>query len=172
MQMDPIGLAGGLNLYGFAGGDPVNFSDPFGLCTPAPECFLQAAADWGAKRGGALGKTVLNVAAAVNGITEATQINRIGRGIDNGDIVETGFAAAEFLPIGKVGRVDEVVDGVRALGARVKPHPTRTGQGVAIDFGDGTVIDVRVETHGGLHGNVQRFENGKEVSNTHVRPKQ
>jgi uncharacterized protein RhaS with RHS repeats len=30
-QLDPIGLAGGLNLYGFAGGDPVNFSDPFGL---------------------------------------------------------------------------------------------------------------------------------------------
>jgi hypothetical protein len=24
-------LRGGLNLYGFAGGDPVNFSDPFGL---------------------------------------------------------------------------------------------------------------------------------------------
>jgi RHS repeat-associated protein len=33
-QEDPIGLAGGLNLYGFAGGDPVNFSDPFGLCPP------------------------------------------------------------------------------------------------------------------------------------------
>jgi hypothetical protein len=25
-------LAGGLNLYGYAGGDPINFSDPFGLC--------------------------------------------------------------------------------------------------------------------------------------------
>lgn len=25
-------MAGGLNLYGFAAGDPVNFSDPFGLC--------------------------------------------------------------------------------------------------------------------------------------------
>lgn len=33
-QEDPIGLAGGLNLYGFANGDPVNFSDPFGLCPP------------------------------------------------------------------------------------------------------------------------------------------
>jgi RHS repeat-associated protein len=31
-QEDPLGLAGGMNLYGFAGGDPVNFSDPFGLC--------------------------------------------------------------------------------------------------------------------------------------------
>ncbi len=31
-QEDPLGLAGGLNLYAFAKGDPVNFSDPFGLC--------------------------------------------------------------------------------------------------------------------------------------------
>lgn len=34
-QEDPSGLAGGANLYGFAGADPVNRTDPFGLldCT-------------------------------------------------------------------------------------------------------------------------------------------
>jgi RHS repeat-associated protein len=34
-QEDPIGLAGGLNAYAFANGDPVNYSDPFGLCGEA-----------------------------------------------------------------------------------------------------------------------------------------
>ena len=31
-QQDPIGIAGGANVYGFANGDPVNYQDPFGLC--------------------------------------------------------------------------------------------------------------------------------------------
>jgi RHS repeat-associated protein len=34
-QEDPAGLTAGANLYAFAGGDPVNYSDPFGLC---PSC--------------------------------------------------------------------------------------------------------------------------------------
>jgi uncharacterized protein RhaS with RHS repeats len=36
-QQDPIGIAGGLNLYGYANGDPINFSDPFGLCVEEDE---------------------------------------------------------------------------------------------------------------------------------------
>jgi hypothetical protein len=35
-------LAGGLNLYGFAGGDPINFSDPFGLSKCPPSCGSEA----------------------------------------------------------------------------------------------------------------------------------
>ncbi|HEY2849474.1 MAG TPA: RHS repeat-associated core domain-containing protein, partial [Gemmatimonadaceae bacterium] len=31
-QEDPAGIGGGLNLYGYAGGDPANNTDPFGLC--------------------------------------------------------------------------------------------------------------------------------------------
>ena len=36
-QEDPVGLAGGLNAYGFAGGDPINYDDPFGLCPAESE---------------------------------------------------------------------------------------------------------------------------------------
>ena len=31
-QEDPVGLGGGMNLYGFVDGDAVNYSDPLGLC--------------------------------------------------------------------------------------------------------------------------------------------
>jgi len=32
LQEDPIGVAGGLNLYQFNGNNPVTYTDPFGLC--------------------------------------------------------------------------------------------------------------------------------------------
>ena len=35
-------MAGGVNQYGYVGGDPVNFSDPFGLCPDA--CVLETGA--------------------------------------------------------------------------------------------------------------------------------
>ncbi|HEX5727228.1 MAG TPA: RHS repeat-associated core domain-containing protein [Longimicrobiaceae bacterium] len=39
-QEDPVGLAGGLNQYGYAGGDPVGSSDPFGLNAASNPCVM------------------------------------------------------------------------------------------------------------------------------------
>jgi RHS repeat-associated protein len=44
-QTDPIGIAGGLNTYGFANGDPVSYDDPYGLCPKTLRLAPAAAAD-------------------------------------------------------------------------------------------------------------------------------
>jgi RHS repeat-associated protein len=67
-QEDPIGVAGGMNLYGFAAGDPVNAADPFGLnpCLTGPnafKCIREAAA--------AANQAALTLAATVAGAMSA-----------------------------------------------------------------------------------------------------
>jgi RHS repeat-associated protein len=58
-QEDPIGIAGGLNVYGYANGDPISYSDPYGLSAtcdpPRPWCVAKVLGGVGAVGGGAVG---------------------------------------------------------------------------------------------------------------------
>jgi RHS repeat-associated protein len=105
-QEDPIGIAGGLNVYGFAGGDPVNHSDPYGLtCVDwaqwaSGECLdeirrgLAAGIAAGAERARAIVRHVNHAAGtfAFLAVTEGT-----GEVVEAGAILEeAGFAQRTY----------------------------------------------------------------------------
>jgi len=114
-QLDPIGLAGGMNLYGFAGGDPVNFADPIGLlplkCCIQLRVVTDATSQYAQEQfdqmmGFALSTTPLGVVGAAERIGSsiaARVVQRLGRGkapeFLRGILSEKGFLSAvgEYL---------------------------------------------------------------------------
>jgi len=92
-QEDPLGLAGGLNVYGFAAGDPVNYSDPFGLCPECIELGAELAVDAVAKGGLATtGETAAGLALGDELMTtgEAGELVPGGQGVATGLLVVGG----------------------------------------------------------------------------------
>jgi hypothetical protein len=149
----------------------VNYSDPFGLCVPMPYCLIIPAIS-GAAKGAQAGKSFGPVAAGAAALlvgTFAVMNSLPVNPTDNGGVSGGVQRDATSTPR---PTSDDIVDAVSNLGGKVTPHPTKTGEGVVIDFGNGTVVDIRVENHPplGHHGNVQVWKDGDEVSNSHVTP--
>jgi hypothetical protein len=69
-QLDPIGLAGGMNSYGFAAGDPINFSAPFWL---RPDSLSTEEAEECQKKEAAEAKAEAEAAAALHARCMAAQ---------------------------------------------------------------------------------------------------
>lgn len=178
-----------MNLYGFAAGDPVNYSDPFGLCpiekdgvpcggTGAAIGAVVGFATGALLSAGCAGASGGLCALAAPGIVEATT----GLGTAIGGAIGTFFdlehSDEEHAAPPSPPTPGEVADAVGQSGAKVKPHPTRTGEGATIHWPDGSTTDIRVETHplkpGGppqLHGNVEnRDKNGRLIDNKHILP--
>ena len=122
-QEDPLGLAGGLNVYGFAAGDPVDFSDPFGLsCKVRGNC------------------TQMDVAPDDNSLVSDPSLGPIlGQGCP---AISDACNAAPLVPkSGKEALVRTgVVLGAAALGA---------GIGIALDAVGGAE-EVAATTHGAM----------------------
>jgi RHS repeat-associated protein len=128
-QTDPIGIAGGLNTYGFANGDPVTYSDPYGLraCEPptAPKCKALAtteSAGWGALAGGSLVAAGVGVCAFFSGgVCAAAGPAAIPAGAALGAttgalLEEAGVSLSDGVhSLGEAG-----IDRLRRLGARVR----------------------------------------------------
>jgi hypothetical protein len=136
-QTDPIGLAGGLNAYGFANGDPVNYSDPFGLCPiPASDCppgYFTAAlgtggAVVGAIAGGAAGALVsvptfgLTAPATVPGGVLAGSATGLATGAFVGSGLDLGISLSKTELGKKLGRAIRNIGKIIALGAGLRLH--------------------------------------------------
>ncbi len=113
-QEDPIGLAGGLNLYGFANGDPVTFSDPFGL-TPCgqkecpPSFWRQYILDWVAEQarmageffGGIIERISPYSPKAMTGVDLSDPTRKVGIAER---LVAQADATSRWLPVGLLRR--------------------------------------------------------------------
>jgi RHS repeat-associated protein len=157
-QPDPLGWAGGATPYGFADGDPLNRTDPFGLC---PMCVVGAI--WAAYE---VGSGLYDVYSAVRAVSDP----RLGTGEK---ITAVALATVGFLGpgggltagagnirrvlgegadlIGRPGRgraVREVSGGLAeaqtlferlAAGGQIAPHPSAAGGLIAELPGGGRV---------------------------------
>ena len=127
-QEDPIGLAGGMNPYGYAAGDPINGADPFGLATDSTK--KGAAVTDPRQAESTPASTVVSIARLGNvpGSTTGYFNNMKVEALDAGvDLFLAANAAGDVIVSGR-GRVRIHMDGV--------PDPILTRAAANLTTGD------------------------------------
>jgi RHS repeat-associated protein len=175
-QEDPGGLAGGLNLYGYAAGDPVNFSDPFGLdcrVVDTGEKCPKTKTNWG-NVVKTLGKhaLILGFALLTEGAGEFAEFAEASEALGAGETLEGGAAAASTAE-GEAAATSEAVEGAETREVvKTRPNPGRDGgtsRHIIEKEADGTTRSVthqvekngeilhQHQTHIGKYGSQRRF---------------
>jgi RHS repeat-associated protein len=144
-QQDPIGLAGGANSYGFAGGDPVNYRDPFGLC-PIEKDGVPCTVTMGLQ-GAVAGSVAGAVYGAVGGTLVAPGIGTVagagggavvlgGAGLLSGSVVGAARDISSIVQMSRLGdwlrELDKKTEGLTKgiiVGGMLAPGATTTGVG-------------------------------------------
>ncbi|MFG0312568.1 MAG: AHH domain-containing protein, partial [Phycisphaerales bacterium] len=128
-QQDPIGIAGGLNLYGFANGDPVNFSDPFGLCGIAGavgSVVLGAAIGVATGGGYSVGAALVDAGTGAGCVGVLSKAGKVGKIVGSSRLLRRGLLAA-----GEVAEHGDEAHHIVASGAR----GAAGARGILADFG-------------------------------------
>ena len=86
-----------MNTYGYASGDPVNYSDPLGLCPPIESCLALAGAGGGAITGvasGGFAGEAIAAGVAVGAATAAVVVGGFAAGYWIGTEINDAYRAA------------------------------------------------------------------------------
>lgn len=135
-QEDPVGFAGGINLYAYAGNDPVTYSDPFGLL----ECSRDNPDEC------SFGDVLRNVAAGMAAVTSPEGGRDSGPGFRTGQFLGLlGFA----VPVGVASRGATIADDALVVRGGTNTVDRIAAGAESID-GAGRVHGVSVNSGNGL----------------------